>query len=175
MLIFPTSDSRCVSSLYANTILVHDALTGTHGGTSGTSATFTSERHLSVTYENLSCKWSIGLKTAKQTLQVTTQLGIRTAAHPLHRGYCVDHLHRNRRCLNGHWFNYTLFSKVISIQGNTCAQVLTNGSFTTVHPLDSKAKVAQALTKFADNVGIPDSILSVGAPKIVGPRTDFMK
>jgi hypothetical protein len=44
MAIFPTSDSRCVSSLYANAILVHDALTGTHGGISGISATFTSER-----------------------------------------------------------------------------------------------------------------------------------
>jgi hypothetical protein len=38
-----------------------------------------------------------------------------------------------------------------------------------------KAKVAQALTKFADNVGIPDSLLSDGAPEIVGPRTDFME
>jgi hypothetical protein len=67
------------------------------------------------------------------------------------------------------------FSKVILIQGNTCAQVFTNGSFTTVHLLDSKAKVAQALTKFADNVGIPNSLLSDGAPRIVGPRTEFMK
>jgi hypothetical protein len=66
-------------------------------------------------------------------------------------------------------------SKVISIQGNMCAQVFTNGSFTTVHPPDSKAKVAQALTEFADNVGISDSLLSDGAPEIVGPRTNFMK
>jgi hypothetical protein len=77
--------------------------------------------------------------------------------------------------LNGDWFTDTLFSKVISIQGNLCAQVFTNKSFTTVHPLDSKAKVAQALTKFADNDGIPDSLLSDGAPKIVGPKTNFVK
>jgi hypothetical protein len=64
---------------------------------------------------------------------------------------------------------------VISIQGNTCAQVFTNGSFTTVHPLDSKAKVAQALTEFANDVGIPNSLLSDGALEIVGPRTDFRK
>ncbi len=44
-----------------------------------------------------------------------------------------------------------------------------------VHLLDSKAKVAQALTKFADNVSVPDSLLSDGSPEIVGPRTDFMK
>jgi hypothetical protein len=61
------------------------------------------------------------------------------------------------------------------IQGNTCAQVFTNGSFTTIHPLDAKAKVAQALTKFANKVGIPNSLLSDRSLEIVGPRTDFMK
>ena len=175
MSIFPTSDSRCMSSLYANAVLVHDALTETQGSKSGISATFTSERHSSVTLENLSCKWNIGLETTKQTLQITTQCGIRTAVHPLHRRYRVDHLHLNQQRLNWDWFTDTLFSKVISIQGNMCAQVFTNGSFTTVHPLDSKAKVAQALTKFADDVGIPDSLLSDGASKIVGPRTNFTK
>jgi hypothetical protein len=159
--LFPTSDPRCVSSLYGHAILVHAALQGMYGGIS---ATITSERHSSVTFENLSCKWNIGLETAKRTLQVTTQRGIRTAVHPLHHRRCrVDHLHLNRRRLNGDWFTDTLFSTVISIQGNTCAQVFTNGSFTTVHPLDSKAKVAQALTEFADDVGIPDSLLSDGA------------
>jgi hypothetical protein len=53
--------------------------------------------------------------------------------------------------------------------------VFTNGNFTIVHPLDSKSKVAQALTEFADNVGIPDSLLSDGAPEVIGPETDFMK
>ena len=78
--------------------------------------------------------------------------------------------------MNGDWFTDTLFSKVTSIQGNTwCAQVFTNGSFTTVHPLDSKAKVAQSLTEFAENVDIPDTLLSDGAPEVIGPKTDFMK
>ena len=151
---------------------MHDALTGTHGRIS---ATFTSEQHSSVTFQSLSHKWNIGLETDKQTLQVTTQRGIRTAVHPLHRRYCVDHLHLNRQRLNGDWFTDTLFLKVTSIQGKMCAQVFTYGSFTTVHPLRSKAKFVQALTEFADNVGIPDSLLSDGAPEIVGPRTDFMK
>jgi hypothetical protein len=96
--------------------------------------------------------------------------------HHLHRRYRVDHLHLNRRRLNGDWFTDTLFSNVVSIHGNTCAQVFTNGVFTTIHPLDSKAKVTQALTEFADDDGIPGSLLSDRAPEIVGPRTeDFMK
>ena len=87
----------------------------------------------------------------------------------------TDHLYLNRRRLNGDWFTDTLFSKVISIQGNVCAQVFTNGQFTTVHPMDSKSKVAQALTEFADDVGIPDLLLSDGASEMIGPRTEFMK
>jgi hypothetical protein len=155
---------------------VHGSLTGTvHAESAEISATFTSERHSSVNFENLSRKWNIGLETAKQTLLVTTQRGVRTAVHPLHRRYCVDHLHLNRQRLNGDWFTYTLFLKVVSIKGITCAQVFTDGNFTTVHPIDSKSKVAQALTEFADDVGIPDSLLSDGAPEVIGPKTDFMK
>jgi hypothetical protein len=65
MSIFPTSHLHCVSSLYANAVLVHDALTGTHSSTSGISVTFKSERHSSAMFENLSCKWNIGLEKAK--------------------------------------------------------------------------------------------------------------
>ncbi|KAI2498699.1 Reverse transcriptase (RNA-dependent DNA polymerase) [Fragilaria crotonensis] len=165
-------DPRRISSLYVQAITVYAAPTGT---VSGIGATFSSERHSSITAENLSRKWNIGIDTAKKTLQVTTQRGIRTAVHPLHRRYRVDHLHLNRRRLNGNWFTDTLFSKVVSIQGNVCAQVFTNGQFTTVHPMDSKSKVAHALTEFADDVGIPDSLLSDGAPEMVGPKTEFMK
>ena len=97
------------------------------------------------------------------------------AVHPLHRHYHVDHLHLNQRRLDGDWFTDILFSKVTSIQGNRCAQVFADGSFTTVPPLNSKANVAQSLTEFADDVGIPDTLLSNGIPEVVGPKIDFMK
>ena len=42
-------------------------------------------------------------------------------------------------------------------------------------PLNSKANVAQSLTEFADDVGIPDTLLSNGIPEVVGPKIDFMK
>jgi hypothetical protein len=60
--------------------------------------------HEGINPENLARLWNIGIETAKRTLQVTTQQGIRTALHPLHRRYRVDHLHLNRRLLNGDWF-----------------------------------------------------------------------
>jgi hypothetical protein len=95
--------------------------------------------------------------------------------YPLHRQYRVNHLHLNRRRLNGDWFTDTLFSKVTSLQGNTYAKIFTNKNFTTVHPLNSKARVAQALTKFTDDVVIPDTLLSDGAAEVTGQHMDFMK
>jgi hypothetical protein len=56
-----------------------------------------------------------------------------------------------------------------------CAQIFTNNNFTTVHPLNLEARVAQALTEFTDNVGIPDMLLSDGAAEVTGQHTDFMK
>jgi hypothetical protein len=163
-------DPRLVYSLYASAITIPSPTTGTDVASRlsaydfpsempvSIAATVTGERHSSVTSENLARKWNIGIDTAKKTLQVTTQRGVRTVIHPLHRRYRVDHLHLNRRRLNGDWFSDTLFSKVISLQGNLCAQVFTNDNFTTIHPLSSKSKVSQALTEFSDDVGIPDTI-----------------
>ena len=42
-------------------------------------------------------------------------------------------------------------------------------------PLVSKSKVGVTLSEFADDVGIPDSLLTDGAPEVVGPKTEFMK
>jgi hypothetical protein len=53
--------------------------------------------------------------------------------------------------------------------------VFTNGVYTSVHPLSSKLRVAQALTEFTDDVGIPDNLTSDGAPEIVGRNTEFTK
>ncbi|KAI2489216.1 Reverse transcriptase (RNA-dependent DNA polymerase) [Fragilaria crotonensis] len=171
-------DERFLCSLKTDALsLVSAAVTGTATGTTLTSisAAITSDRHAKVTPENLAAKWNVGIETAKRTLQVTTQRGIRTAIHPVHRRYRVDHLHLNRRRLNGDWFTDTLFSKVISLKGNSCAQVFTNGYYTSVHPLPSKSKVSQALTEFADDTGIPDTLISDGATEMTGPKTEFMK
>jgi hypothetical protein len=85
----------------------------------------TNDRHSKVTPEELSRKWNIGLQTAKDTLKVTTQKGIRTAIHPMSRRVRVDHLHLHRQRLRGTWYTDTLLSKVKSKLGNTCANVYT--------------------------------------------------
>ena len=51
--------------------------------TSSIGAAYSATRHSVVTPELLSRQWSIGLDTAQQTLQATTQKGIQTAIHPI--------------------------------------------------------------------------------------------
>ena len=78
-------------------------------------AAITKEPHARVTPEDLAKRWRIGLQIAKQTLGVTTQLGIRHAVNPLTRRYRTDFLHSsNARRIEGKWYGDTLFSKCTS-------------------------------------------------------------
>jgi hypothetical protein len=63
------------------------------------------DRHSKVGPEELSRKWNIGLQMAKDTLDVTTQHGVRTAVHPMSQQLRVDHLHLHRPRLKecGSW------------------------------------------------------------------------
>jgi hypothetical protein len=59
------------------------------------SSIITNDRHSKVTPEELSRKWNIGLQTAKDTLQATTQYGVQMAIHPMTKCLCLDHLFLN--------------------------------------------------------------------------------
>ena len=50
----------------------------------------THDRHNKLTPKYLAQKWNIGLNTAKKTIKVTTQLGVRLALVPLNKRYCTD-------------------------------------------------------------------------------------
>ena len=134
-----------------------------------------SSRHSAVTAESLSRKWKIGLDTARATLRVTTQQGIRTAISPITRRYRVDNLALHRNRLQTRFYTDTVFSKTLSLSGNKCAQIFTDGQFTTVYPLSSKSQVGQALSSFIDEVGIPDRLTADLAGEQAGDSTLFKK
>ena len=75
------------------------------------------DRHSQIGPEELERKWNVGIQTAKDTLDVTTQHGVRTAVQPMNRRLRVDYLHLYRPLLRGTWFVDTLMSKVKSIRG----------------------------------------------------------
>ena len=60
------------------------------------------ERHISVTPEDLSKLWGIGLQQAKKTLKRTTQKIVRSAAMTLGRRYRADR-HFEKPRLRGDW------------------------------------------------------------------------
>jgi len=83
------------------------------------------ERHTSVTPEDLSERWSIGLGQAKETLKRTTQRIVRSAVMPIARRYRADRIFEKRR-LRGQWFTDTLDGRVTSKDGNRYGQVFAN-------------------------------------------------
>lgn len=134
-------------------------------------------RHSQVDAETVARKFRCGIETAQQTLKTTTQRGVRHAIHPLHRRYRVDHLNLHKRRLADTFYMDTLFSKVKSLNGNTCAQLFTNGSFTRVYPMDSKSSfnIAQQLSEFIDDVGIPETLICDLATEQTGQHTEVLK
>jgi len=80
-------------------------------------------------------------------------------------------LHHRR--LHMPFYSDTLFSGVASLHGNKCAQVTTNGKFVHVYPMVSKSEAGDALSKFVQEVGIPEVIVVDGAQEQVGKNTEF--
>lgn len=137
------------------------------------------DRHSQVSAETVARLFRCGLETAQKTLKATTQRGrVQQAQHPLHRWYRVDHLNLHRKQLCDVFYTDTfLFSKVKSIAGHTCLQLITNGSFTKVYPMESKASanIATALQDFIDDVGTPETLICDFAAKQTGKNIDVMK
>jgi hypothetical protein len=139
------------------------------------SGVLTIDRHSKVGPEELSRIWKIGLQMSKDTLDATTQHGVRTAVHPMLRRLRVDHLHLHRPRLKGMWFLDMMIAKVKSLLGNKCANVFTNGKFTKVVPMTSRKEAAELLIDFMDDVGIPEMLMTDGATEFTGRHTDFIK
>jgi hypothetical protein len=139
------------------------------------SGVITNDCHSKVNPEELARKWNIGRDTAKKTLDVTTQEGIRTVVHPMTRRLRVHHLNLHQPRLTGTWHVNTLFAKVKSKRCNTCANVYTQGKFTRVIPMTSRKDAGKSLVEFTDDVGIPDQLVTDGAMEFTGKNTDFVK
>ena len=114
----------------------------------------------------------IGLETAKQTLEKTTQRLVRSAVLPLSRRYKADRIFHLPR-LQGEWYTDTVFD-VKSKDGNTCGQIFANENYFAVfYPMDSKAKAGDALRTFCSEYGVPEKLVHDGAKEMCGKHTHF--
>jgi len=77
--------------------------------------------------------------------------------------------------LHATFYSDTLFSGIKSLHGNKCAQVTTNGTLIHVYPMTSKLEAGDALSRFVQDVGIPEVIVVDGAGEQTGKNTEFIK
>ena len=141
------------------------------------SKALSNSRHSKVTPEHLARTLNIGLDKAKQMLRVTTQKGIRTATHPIHRRYRVDHLDLHSSRLRGKWYVDWMASRTKSIQSNKGAFIYTNGAFTEAYPSETNQQIPAnaSLNDFCHDVGIPEKLASDRAPEFCGRNSEFLK
>ena len=119
----------------------------------------------------------ISLMSAKRTLEVTTFNSLRTKEGKMSRRFRTDLYQCRYRRLGGpnaRFHTDTLFSKVKSILGDTCAQLYTNSiGYTKVYPMSAEHKAHESLTTFIHQVGIPHELHSDGAKALT--QGEFQK
>eukprot|EP00536_Pseudo-nitzschia_multiseries_P017224 jgi/Psemu1/49913/gm1.49913_g len=122
--------------------------------------------------ERLAKTWNISFKKAKQTLKVTTQKALRNLQLPLMKCLPTQRF-RNKRVAQGTWYTDTWHAKTTSVmRQEKCAQVFTNGNgFEVFIPIQNKLQAHQGLKIFIHEVGIPEHLISDGAPEQGSPRT----
>jgi hypothetical protein len=132
-------------------------------------------RHSSVSPEDLSKQWQIGLEQSKETLKRTTQRVIQLAVMPLARQYRADKMFQTK-LLAGKWASDTMDGHVKSLDGNQYAQVFSNGGFfAEVYPMARKADAGLALKFFIMEFRVPDDLTIDGSKEQNSKGIEFMK
>ena len=132
------------------------------------------ERHRSVTPEELSETWCIGLEQARNTVKITTQKGTRSAIRPLSRRYRADRVFE-RPLLRGHFYSDTMDGRHKSLDGNKYAQIFANKDFFGVaYPMEAKSGAGDALRQFVYDYGRPEKLTTDDSREQTGKKAEFM-
>jgi hypothetical protein len=130
------------------------------------SSTTTNKRRGTLTAERLAKNWGISLDSAKQTLDVTTQRGVRTTANPsLSRRFRTNDRQLRYRRLRCDMYTDTLDAKTVkSKQGNKYAQIFaTRFGWYRAFPLKAKSEAHEAVSTLFARDGVPNVMVMDGA------------
>jgi ribosomal protein L15 len=122
-----------------------------------------------VTPEELARRWNIGLSAAKRTLLATTQRGVKDiASRTLTQRVKPTTSQLRYRHLRTSVYTDTMFSCVMSLSGNTCAQIYVNDlDWTRAYAMKSKGNAHETLDLLFHREGVPAEIISDGAKELV--------
>ena len=123
-----------------------------------------SEKKSSLDAETLAKSWRIGLKSAKETIKVTTQRGIRRPSGSLSRRFQTQPW-RQKKKLKGKFYSDTMhFTMNNAERSERCAQVTTNGrGFSDFFPITTKYHCSDGLVHFINRYGVMDHLVVDGA------------
>jgi hypothetical protein len=122
-----------------------------------------------VTPEELARRWNIGLSAAKRTLLATTQRGVKDiASRTLTQRVKPTTSQLRYRHLRTSVYTDTMFACVMSLSGNTCAQIYVNNlDWTRAYAMKSKGNAHETLDLLFHREGVPAEIISDGAKELV--------
>lgn len=131
------------------------------------SALSTSGGKPTITPEDLAKKWSIGLTTARRTIQVTTQSGMRNIFVPSDRKVRLKAPFLKFPTLDIKLFADAMHSVVPAFHGEVGASVFTNGAgFDEFYPWKTKDQYSNSLMKLIQQWGIPKTLVTDGASEM---------
>jgi hypothetical protein len=131
-----------------------------------------SDRASVITPEILSRRWFIGLDTAKRTLQVTTQAGVRNVLVPAERKMRKKAPWLKFPSLSGKFYSDLMFSRLPSVHGDKGASIFTNGmGYDRIYPWRLRSEHPEAIMSFIHDVGVPQTLVSDGGKELFEGRS----
>jgi len=123
------------------------------------------EESQEINSDNLAKKGLIGKEAAKQTLNTTTQLGIRRLTTPAARRFRTQMKHLRYPTLPGTWYADTMHLSTKSINNQLHAHVIGNGKgYSKFFPMETKNETHHSLDDFIKKVGAPEYLLTDNDP-----------
>ena len=140
--------------------------------------TFTSsERHSAVTAEEISERFQISLKQARDTLKGTTQRGVRSAVLPMFRRMRTDRFYQHTK-LRGTFGCDEMHGRTTSLSGNNYCMVYADKKmFIDCYSMHTKngTDTGNSLKAFGHDWGYPEELVYDGAKALTGAGTLFQQ
>jgi hypothetical protein len=113
----------------------------------------------------LAKNFGIGIEAAKRTRLVTTQRGVRKMIHTsLNKRYKTNYRQLRYRRLHVTLFTNTMYSTILSRQGNKAAQIFCDGAgWERAFPMKKDKESHEALSLLFHRYGVPNVMVMDGA------------
>jgi len=116
------------------------------------------------------------LEVADKTLQSSTQRGFRYTDNEITPHFHTRQAHMSHKHLRTPVYTDTLFNDIMSVWGNTCAQLfVSDNGHAKIYPMSSKGQAFDKLDSYCSTIGIPKFMISDNAGEETGGEWDRVR